>query len=126
MKRAEALGLAALKRSPKIVGKKSQTKKPLILRLYDWPLCYFTGIIIGLVVTILIGFFDQNIGSFLNPVGRLLFLGGWAVVIGGSFGSGMERFIEVAEPTQVQRRIQRFSIILGMAISVTGAVFFSR
>jgi ABC-type uncharacterized transport system permease subunit len=106
------------------MNKTSTNKKRLILRIYDWPLSYFVGLLIGLVVTSLFGIFSSDIRSNFEPIGINLFLLGWILIIASSFGHGIEKIITIDPPTKTQQVIRRGSVIAGIALSAAACTFF--
>jgi hypothetical protein len=111
--------------SPVKLNELPQTKKPLLFRIYEWPLSYFVGLLIGLVVTFATSFWYSGLREMLQPAGRFLFLSGWVLIIGSYFGTGMDQFIELPPRTGLQKWITRGSVVVGIALNTIAWTFFT-
>jgi hypothetical protein len=102
-----------------------QTKKPWLFRIYEWPLSYFVGLLIGLVVAFASSFWYSGLREMLQPTGRVLFLSGWVLIIGSYFGMGMDQFIKLPPRTGLQKWIARGSLAVGIAFNTIAWTFFT-
>lgn len=100
-------------------------KKPWLFRIYEWPLSYFVGLLIGSGVAVGFAAWDSSLRVYLEPTGILLFLSGWAIIIGSGFGNGMDKFIDLPQPTRFQKWILRSSIAIGIALNAIAWTFFT-
>ena len=102
-----------------------QTPESFFVRIYKWPISYFVGLLIGLLVIFGFLLLDTNLLTHLNPTGMYLFLGGWVLMIGASFGEGINKILDIPAPTKLQIWIRRGSIVVGITLSTVAWTFFT-
>ena len=100
-------------------------KNSWLLRIYEWPLSYLIGLSIGAAVALGFAAWESSLSVYLEPTGIFLFLGGWVILIGASFGTGMDKFIDLPPQTNIQKWILRSSIVIGIALHTIAWTFFT-
>ena len=103
----------------------TQSRKSIFLRIYEWPISYVVGLLIGLTVTSGFALWDSTLERFLLPAGIYLFLGGWILLIGFAFGNSMDKIIGTQVPTRRERLIRRSSLVLGICLNAVAWTFFA-
>jgi amino acid transporter len=103
-----------------------QEKKPWWIRIYQWPTCYFVGLLLGVIVVVPFYFFDKTTSNFLEPLGVKFFYVGWTLFFGSGFGSGMEKYIERPSPGKTERVVRRLSLISGFILIITAWMGFEK
>ena len=117
--------MGRLERSALKLGYEKITKKSLLFRIYEWPLSYFVGLSIGTAVVLGFTALESSLNTYLEPTGIFLFLGGWVILIGSGFGTGMDKFIDLPPRTNIQKWVLRISIVLGIALNMVAWIFFT-
>lgn len=98
--------------------------KHLLIRIYDWPYLYFVGLLIGLTVVVGFWTWSSDLRDQFQPIGVILFLGGWMLIIGGGFGHGIEKVVARDTQTKLQKRIERISIGVGLVFNIIAITFY--
>lgn len=102
----------------------SLDRNRLIFRIYRWPLSYFVGLLIGLLVSCGFALFSASLWEKYEKVGVYLLLSGGCLVIAGFFGEGMESFLELPPRGKLEKLIRRLSVLCAGVFIVVAWTFF--
>lgn len=88
------------------------------IRIYRWPCSLFVGLLIGSLAAGSFLLWDCKLEAYLEPLGMKLFLLGWILIIGSSFGSGREKHLALPAPSVFETRFRRLVLAAGFILNL--------